>query len=828
MELNEPTDIPDIETQPSLVVLDSLDKIPKDDSQLLTFLKRSSLHIVIISKSANATDALQKAIDHELIRGMSVIDVQPLSTIHSTQKLVHSALKNHHLAPSRKEQEVFGKLAEFTTGSPPILDLTSALLDHTLKQSDCSTEEALNAFAEQVQLMKLPHLKPSSIPSLCQPQEQLAHTACNSQEVYETIKTKDEDVFITSAEYDSWQVVTVLIRHCSLTPEEQLLLYCLSSFNCCPIPTSYVTELATIITKASHQPHLASSLHNKLANNELLKVYPKPAVYHPKLAPSDDDNGHFVYVPRFISAAVWKDMMCDVDKVMALSTCFKAFSKAQPPPSHEASFYVGLGSVLVGSYELNFRLVGKRSFQEVYTLFINAQIPSAQLGLDTGPTDHETFINEPSLPCSVHTNISAQDTLLSFSVACNTHVGSETTTEWKINNELPNHAATQEVQPQECSDIDLTKCCRQVVAHNCHIMCSWYQHLEYFDYIVSNSQACILIHLYHSQNNVRGKIISKSNLKDAIPSDVDFLINNDLMGSICNHLSELQADHVVQKVVVITNATTHFLFFSLIGHLQEQWIDPFYFQLITYPPYTAEPATPLIIHPCNVSNCVVGDPGMHSTLPYATEEAEWVAHLLGCDPILHENATKDKVMKQMQGAKCIHIAAHGCGDGVALADAVLVPDDIQENGFQENPALAVLSICDSGRMMYGAHGITGISRNFLQAGVQTVISTLFPVQDISAGLFMKFFYQYLVDGKMGTVALHKAMQSMRLFSDFSAPNHWSCYQLNGKELQFDSQYSSTQLFSEFRRSSVFPRLDCLKMLKSQQPTNIRVRVTLLQ
>ena len=377
MGLKELTAIPVNETQPSLVVLDSLDKIPKDDSQLLTFLKRSSLHIVIISKSANATDALQKAIDHELIRGTAVIDVQPLSTIHSTQKLVHSALKNHHLAPSRKEQEVFGKLAEFTTGSPPILDLTSALLNHTLKQSDCSTEEALKAFAEQVQLMKLPQLKPTSFPrdTVCQPQEQFAHIACRdiSREVYETIKTKDEDVFITSAEYDSWQVVTVLIRHCNLTPEEQLLLYCLSSFNCCPIPTSYVTELATIITKASHQPHLASSLHNKLVNSKLLQVYPKPAVYHPKLATSDDDKGHFVYVPRFISAAVWKDMMCDVDKIMALSTCFKAFSKAQPPPqSLEASFYVGLGSVLVESYELHFRLVGKRCFQAVYTVFLSS------------------------------------------------------------------------------------------------------------------------------------------------------------------------------------------------------------------------------------------------------------------------------------------------------------------------------------------------------------------------------------------------------------------------------------------------------------------------
>ena len=378
--------MPNNEAQPSLIVLDSLHQLPSDESPLFNFLKRVSLHIVVISKMAITLDSLQTAVDRRLIRGTRIIDVQPLSTIHATQRLVHSVLKNHHLTPSTKEQAIFEKLAEFTTGSPPILNLTSSLLNQSLTQADdCTTSDGLHTFANRVQLAELPLSKTRSVPRdhmSAQPQEPFLCTATRdiSREVYETIKTRDdEDVFITNAEYDSWQVTAVLIRQCNLTPQEQLLLYCLSSFNCCPIPTTYVTELATIITKAVHQPHLASSLANKLEKAQMLKVYPKPSVYHSTLMSGSAANVNmdFVYVPRFVAAAVWKDMMCDVDKVMALVTCYKAFKNAlqqQQSRSIEHSFLMGLGSVLVESYELHFKLLGKSCFQEMYKLFLSADL----------------------------------------------------------------------------------------------------------------------------------------------------------------------------------------------------------------------------------------------------------------------------------------------------------------------------------------------------------------------------------------------------------------------------------------------------------------------
>ena len=381
MKVKELSDLPDIESRPALVVLDSLDQFPTEDSPLLTFLKRVTVHVVVISKIVATPDQLRKSIDRQLIRGTNTIDIQPLSTIHATQRLVHSALKTHHLAPSFNNQDVFEKLAEFTTGSPSVLDLASSLLDQNLEQAECTANEALQNFKYQVQLNELPMSKPHSVPRdhrhdpFVQPQRAFVRDI--NPEVFESVRMNDEgDVWNTSAKYDSWQVTVVLIRQCNLTPEEQLLLFCLSNFSCSPIPTAYVTEIATIITKASHQPHLASTLHNKLENAKLLKVYPKPAVYHPTLCTGSDSSAEteFVYVPRFISAAIWKDMMTDVDKVMALGTCYKALHNivSQPHSPIEDTFLLGIGSLLVESYELNFKLVGKLCFQEVYSLFLSS------------------------------------------------------------------------------------------------------------------------------------------------------------------------------------------------------------------------------------------------------------------------------------------------------------------------------------------------------------------------------------------------------------------------------------------------------------------------
>ena len=253
--------------------------------------------------------------------------------------------------------------------------------------------------------------------------------------------------------------------------------------------------------------------------------------------------------------------------------------------------------------------------------------------------------------------------------------------------------------------------------------------------------------------------------------------------------------------------------------------------------------------------CIVGNPTIPQfkfkdetwnlgKLPFATEEAEWVAHILKCSPTLHEQATKMLVLSMIANAKVVHLATHGSAAAGFLAFAsvgssrrgeppdekmVLVyPEEIERMTI--SPALVVLSSCDSGRGTVKADGILGMARAFIVAGAQAVITTLWRVPDESASVFMQFFYQYLMEGYRASVALHKAILSVRCFLKYSAYIHWSGYQLMGREIQFrvgvDPGTRAVQ--TKLGQCTVFPRLDIVKKFEEafvrdpQPPTDVQV------
>ncbi len=142
------------------------------------------------------------------------------------------------------------------------------------------------------------------------------------------------------------------------------------------------------------------------------------------------------------------------------------------------------------------------------------------------------------------------------------------------------------------------------------------------------------------------------------------------------------------------------------------------------------------------SFCIVGNPTIPTfnyqgdtwslgKLPHATKEAEWVAHILKCNPTLHDQATKMLVLSMMNTAKVVHLATHGsavtgflafAGRGSSRSKEVvddkkvlLYPDEVEKLSI--SPALVVLSSCDSGRGVVKADGIQGMARAFILAGM---------------------------------------------------------------------------------------------------------------
>ena len=123
-------------TVQTLLVLDDLISLADLSPLPRAFLMSHNVHIIIISKQTESPDTLYRDIDKELIRGCHVYNVEPLSMVHSTQRIVHTVLSKHHIAPTTDDQASFESLADVTCGSPSIVDSISALLLKNMNESN--------------------------------------------------------------------------------------------------------------------------------------------------------------------------------------------------------------------------------------------------------------------------------------------------------------------------------------------------------------------------------------------------------------------------------------------------------------------------------------------------------------------------------------------------------------------------------------------------------------------------------------------------------------------------------------------------------------------
>ena len=279
---------------------------------------------------------------------------------------------------------------------------------------------------------------------------------------------------------------------------------------------------------------------------------------------------------------------------------------------------------------------------------------------------------------------------------------------------------------------------------------------------------------------------------------------------ILKELKNPESSCGVQEIIIIPDSYTCRLPFPCLLNEEDKFLgDNYSFRimpsLLTMGIVDQLPSVVVQVPADGRSMCVVGNPTIPSfvyngdqwslgKLPFATREAEWVASILKTTPILHEQATKDAVLMRTMNAKVIHIATHGSasagflafagmsfarnGETVEAKNVLLYPEDIEQLSI--SPALVVLSSCDSGRGTVKADGILGMARAFILAGAQAVLTTLWRVPDESASVFMRFFYQYLMDGLKASLALQKATLSVRSFSKYSQYIHWSGYQLTGQ------------------------------------------------
>ena len=177
-------------------------------------------------------------------------------------------------------------------------------------------------------------------------------------------------------------------------------------------------------------------------------------------------------------------------------------------------------------------------------------------------------------------------------------------------------------------------------------------------------------------------------------------------------------------------------------------------------------------------------------LAFARLEVEEISPLFGTAHTFYEKAaTREAVSGNIKALTHLHFSCHGTfnvqqplSSALYLAGKdTLTLRDLLDGGLDLSAArLAVLSACQTGIIDFAnvPDEAIGFPAGFLQAGVPGVISTLWPVNDISTALLLARFYRYhLQDGLESAKALHKAQEWLREVSVGEVASYLeTCYQ----------------------------------------------------
>ena len=140
----------------------------------------------------------------------------------------------------------------------------------------------------------------------------------------------------------------------------------------------------------------------------------------------------------------------------------------------------------------------------------------------------------------------------------------------------------------------------------------------------------------------------------------------------------------------------------------------------------------------------------------------------------------------------IHLALHGYADldypdRSALVFAPQSTPNPADDGLLQvreirrlrlNASLVTLSACNTGVGPVGAAGVANIGEAFIEAGAQSVVSTLWELADNPSKRFMTEFYERLSHNEGKGEALRHA--KLAIYRSDSAPYYWAGFELAGE------------------------------------------------
>lgn len=158
--------------------------------------------------------------------------------------------------------------------------------------------------------------------------------------------------------------------------------------------------------------------------------------------------------------------------------------------------------------------------------------------------------------------------------------------------------------------------------------------------------------------------------------------------------------------------------------------------------------------------------------PFATDLAKEYSNLFNGTSFLNENASKQIFTEQAKEHKIIHIGTHAesnnlspelsrlifaknTTDSISSADNSLYTYEIYNQNLSSN--LAILTACETGKPSYqSGEGMISLAHAFNYAGSESILTSLWKIDEQSSATIVENFYGYLKKGLPKDEALQKA------------------------------------------------------------------------
>jgi len=179
-------------------------------------------------------------------------------------------------------------------------------------------------------------------------------------------------------------------------------------------------------------------------------------------------------------------------------------------------------------------------------------------------------------------------------------------------------------------------------------------------------------------------------------------------------------------------------------------------------------------------------------LPESRHEVETIADDLPRPGtvLLGSRATETRFLHlPLDEYNVLHLALHAYVDSEFpdRSAVVFAPQPPLNDGFLQvrqirqlhlNASLVTLSACDTGVGPVGEDGVNDIVNAFIDAGAQSVVSTLWEVEDEATAQFMTVFYRHLAQGEGKAAALRQAQ--LEMLHSGVPPYFWAGFELDGE------------------------------------------------